>query len=362
MMLAARALLLSLVGTALACSSSNFDVSTGSSEDAGDDGQQTSETSGGDGDVDGAVDPCAADPSSAKFCVDVALESKSHPGYGGAAASSLGIDGKGIVYVALFDTDPAAATGTTSPTPKAVLQYPPPEKIGAEADVDKDLPLTLAGSAPPGKYWAIGYFADSKATRGSGSDAILPGDYVIVPPLDAMTKKVKWPTMTLSTGATARLDKPMKLRPVRRVDVALTETDSLRAQASANEMIHGDGPVMFALWDGSDLGGSATVVDAQYVKCVATKPKETNPPINVSFGTTVVDTHNITAILFDYNFDLKSGSNLLSPTKTGAAPAVATVSLGADQWTANTTVYLDKVIIPAPPATPDPLICPSTGG
>jgi hypothetical protein len=325
---------------ATACSSADFAVSgedsggTGSDSIATDDTGSSSTESG----VDAYVDPCAPEPGIAKFCVDVKLEHSDHPGYDATSgAASLGIDGKGIVYVSLFDKDPASdPMGGAAPVPKAVLQYPPAEHVDERADIDKSLPLTLAGRAAPGTYWVITQFADSEAKRGMGEAAVLPGDFVIVPNVNTTTRKTEYPKLTLTTGETGRVEQ--KLRPYRRVDVDMGVTGEFAGKAMTNTSIHGDGPVLFAIYDGDFNAKTPTILSLATFPCVAIHPAKIPPDRTpATFGTTVDGEHNLFAMLFDYTIDTKPTTygNIYTQTMSGGVTPIPKVNISATSWVSS---------------------------
>jgi hypothetical protein len=359
------ALSLLLGFAAIGCSSADFAVSGDDGGGTGNDSSATDDTggTGTEGGADTVVDPCAPEMGIAKFCVDVSLEHKDHPGYDATSgAGPLGIDGKGIVYVALYDKDPAAdLMGGPAPTPKAVLQYPPAEHVTDEADIDKSLPLTLTGRAPAGTYWVITQFADSKAKRGVGEAGVLPGDFVIVPSVDATTRRTEYPKLTLTDGTTGRSEQ--KLRPYRRVDVDLGAGPDVASQAMTNPTIHGDGPVLFAIYDGDfNAKPSPNILSVSLWPCAALKPSN-NPPIraSASFGTTVDGEHNLFAVLFDYKTDIKATTqgNIYTQTVSGMLAPIPKVNISSTSWVSSTKTDVTAIYYPydASAAVSDTLTC-----
>lgn len=343
-----------------ACSSADFAVGPEDGATSGDDSIATDDTgSTSEAAVDAYVDPCAPEPGSAKFCIDVKLEHSEHPGYDAASGSpSLGIDGKGIVYVSLFDKDPALdAMGGPAPVPKAVLQFPPADHVGDEADIDKDLPLTMTGRAAAGTYWVITQFADSKATRGMGEAGVLPGDFVIVPNVNTSTRKAEYPKLTLTNGTTGRSEQ--KLRPYRRVDVDVGITAELATKAMTDPSIHGDGPALFAVYDGDFNIKTPTILSVATFPCLAIHPA-TIPPLrtNARFGTTVDGEHNLFAMIFDYTIDTKSGTkgNIYTQTVSSMGP-IPKVNISATSWVSTATANFASVYFPYDEGGTDSLTC-----
>jgi len=327
----------------VACSSANFDLPPSPEADSGN-GTDTASADTQtpppvDVGVDTAIGPCPTSPSEATFCVGVSLP-VNRPGYGaGSGAVDLGIDGSGVVFVYLYDKDPGADT-TGRTTPIAILQYPPETKIGSEANVDKDFPVRVTGSAPAGTYWVAASFQDSKAPRDAGLAALLPGDFQLVPV--ALDKKAIYPKVTLEKGKAGTLD--VLLRPRRRIDAKLSSAGLLPYTASTNPTIHGDGPVLFALYDGDLLAGTGKFVDFAYVPCGVLPLKPGAPPSMVSFGAAIDAQHKLFGEIFDY--EVPSTPDGTAPG-TIAAPLtgtdVAIVTPVEKSWIATTDVKFTDV-------------------
>jgi hypothetical protein len=361
MVLHARAFLLACVTPVLACSSSDFAVGALNADAQSDD---TATVDGLPVD-DTSTDPCRDEPGVAKFCVDIELAQKEHPPYDGSSGSSaLGIDGKGVVYVALFDKDPSGtiADRAVQVAPKAVLRYPPAERVGETADIDTDLPRTMVGSAPPGEYWVITAFQDSEAPR--DGRPVLPGDFVVVPGATSDGKTL-YPKMTLVEGKAVSITQ--KLRPLRRVDVNLGVAPGLAAEAKANASIKGSGPVLFALYDG-EWGAKPTVLSAEFVPCQDfTLQGAVVPRKRLSFTTTVDGSHNLIAALFDYGPTSEAGNEfpyrgtLITETNSNAPVpgSVPKLAISTTSWTSDASfVDLVGVHLPYTVSPPnDPLTC-----
>jgi hypothetical protein len=339
-----------------ACSSASFDMpaapvtDSGNGSDAADVPLVPDEAG-----ADAALAPCPTSPDEATFCVGVSLPT-SRPGYGpSSGATSLGLDGAGVVFVYLFDKDPGAST-TGGTAPIATLQYPPATKIGSEVHVDKDFPVRVSGSAPPGTYWISASFQDSKTARDAGLSALLPGDYVLAP--TTLDKKAIYPKVTLEKGKAGTLE--VLLKPRRRVDVNLSSAGLLPYTASGNPTIHGDGPVLFALYDGDLLAGTGKFVDVSYVPCATLPLKSGVPATTVSFGVTLDAQHEIFAELFDYEVPTTpdgSAQGTISTPLSGADVAVVTPV--ETSWIATADLKFTDIwsAYPATSDKPDPLHC-----
>jgi hypothetical protein len=349
------ALLLAFAASSVACSSASFEVSGAPGDDSGttlDDSATNGETA-----TDTAVDPCAPEDGVAKICVKIAIEG-GHPPYDSASgAESLGIDGKGTFFVALFDKDPAIDLGGAAPTPVSLLQYPEVGSDKKEANIDGSVPTLTGRVTKPGTYWVITQFADAKAMRGTGESAVLPGDFVIVPSVDAKTRKAAYPKVTLEAGSTGNVEQ--KLRAYRRVDVDLTTTAELRSSVAMNGNVHGDGPVFFAVFDG-DIS-SPTLLSVGTAPCVNVHVHDIGGgTAKASFGTTVDGGHNLLAVLFDYKTDLNADGNFFTQTDPKATiHPVPKVNISATSWTSSTSAQFVSVPSPnAPSATiTDPFVC-----
>ncbi len=359
-------LLASLLGSLSACSSSDFAVApSDSASDGG--GAGDSSAPGNDAAIDTApADPCAPEDGVAKFCVDVALEREEHPSYDASSgATGLGIDGNGIVYAYLYAKDPGASTGP-KPSPVALLQYPPPEKIGQEVNVDTGLPLTLTGQAPPGEYWIVAGFQDNKTRPRTAEIPALAGDFVVVPGATREGNAI-YPKMRLELGKTARA--VAKLKPYREVSVSVRLTLGLNTEAGKpGSTIHGDGPILFAVYDGelSTDPSTATVLSADIRPCIDTMAGSISPGAKTVFGTTVDGEHKLLAALFDYQLPTEQdGPNpfpgvgtLLSPLVSSATLPIPKVNISSSSWVSTAEVSLDSVPFPSASTAPDPFTCP----
>jgi len=351
------AVLLSLPVLLFACSSSNFEVSE-TPDALVDDTASGSDTASSEASSDTAVDvvpdKCAPEEGKAKFCIEVKLARPEHPPYNAASgAVGLGLDGKGKVFVALYDKDIAIGPGPAL-TPKAVITYPPDTDVGGEVDVDKDLPTTIVGSAPAGLYNVISIFEDNlKVDRGSGSKSTLPGDFVLVP--EVKDRGLVYPKMKLSVGTTQKVT--VELRPWRRLTVSVGIGSELKTVATTNPTIHGDGPMLLGLFDSADpISNTTPFLTLDDAPCVATNI-QTIPSLKaVNFGTTIDGGHNMFLALFDYTATPFPGRGTLVSKLSGAYPRI---EISKDTWTASATADLVSVAEGAQPTgTPDPLVCP----
>lgn len=353
-----RSALLSLACLA-GCSSSEFQVANDDAGDSATIGSETatetalSETSVEETiPVDTKPDPCAEDPSKAKFCIEVKLSGE-HPGYGGGEATELRIDGKGRVYILLYDKDPLDATPASPAKIVASIPYPPDTDVGAQVSVD-DLPVTIPGTiAAPGSYTAVAFFADSTKMRGTGDTGILPGDFVTVPTAAGTT--FSYPKLDVKLGKTVKVTMP--IRAVRGVTLTLKPTAALKTKGAT---VHGDGPVLFGLHDGTDVTGSTAWHQLNTVGCVDLDVDAFAPRSqDVTFNTVADTTHNIFAAIFDYSSTDPAfpGQGTLVSAQSGALPKLV---ISKDLWTAKASVDLIDVAFGAVPiGTPDKLTCPA---
>lgn len=323
-----------VVAVASGCTSANFNVAPGGGGDGGD-----SAISGGDvlddtPPAETPVDPCAPVAGVAKFCVKIA-GAAAHPGYDSTSnADKLGVDGRGVVKVYLFSSDPGLKTPGLLPA--ATITYP----SSGEISIDKDVPLTIDDAAPEGTYWFFVTFQDSTAPRGSGAEVASPGDFILVPTVEG--EKEVFPQVTLTKGTTQSTDIPL-LRPVRRVDADVVVGTKLHLDASANPNIHGDGPMQFLLYDGDLSGGfkTANFVDIAYSKdCINVNPKVA-PTVPVSFGVAVDGSHKLFAALFDYAIPSSAdypGKGTMYTAAVGTE--VPFINIGTTTWTTPVLVKL----------------------
>ncbi|MBI2388394.1 MAG: hypothetical protein HYV09_02145 [Deltaproteobacteria bacterium] len=333
----------------LACSSSNFEVSP--IEDASvDDGQTTDDGAP----ADSAPDKCAPEEGKAKYCIEVKLAFPEHPPYDATSgAAGLGLDGRGKVWIAAYDKELTVGPGGAPPTPKTVIQYPPDTEVGAEVAVDKDLPVVISGSAPAGTYHMIAGFADNlKADRGTGTKGVLPGDFVVVPGVAA--GKLAYPKMTLVDGETAKVT--IELRPYRRLSVAVRVSTELKTKATAQPTVHGDGPLLFGMFDGGDpIGASTAWLTLDDAPCIDTNIQGIPTEKTANFGTTVDGGHNVFLALFDYTAEPFPGKGTLVSKLTAPYPRI---EISKATWTASAAIDLVDIAYSAQPTgTPDPLAC-----
>lgn len=332
----------------LSCSSSNFEVPA--TEDAATDG----ETTGDGAPVDAAPDKCAPEEGKAKYCIEVKLASPEHPPYDAASgAAGLGLDGKGKIYIAAYDKELTVGPGGAAPTPKTVIEWPPATEVGAEVAVDEDLPLVISGSAPAGTYHLIATLADNlKTDRGTGTKGLLPGDFVVVPGVSG--GKLAFPKMTLVTGETAKVT--LELRPYRRLSVAVRISTELKTKATTQPTVHGDGPLLFGMFDGGDpIGASTAWLTLDDAPCIDTNIQGIPTEKTVNFGTTVDGGHNVFLALFDYTAEPFPGKGTLVSKLTAPYPRI---EISKSTWTASAPIDLVDIAYSAQPTgAVDPLTC-----
>jgi hypothetical protein len=354
-----RRALFTVVWLAWGCSSSDFSVNPNNTEDSstssetGDTDITTNDSTAMDSvPVDTKPDPCAPDPAKAKFCITVS-KGADHPAYTTEEATRLKLDGKGRVYVFVYDKDPYEFKDAV---PVATIPYPPDTDVGAEVNIDADFPLTIIGSvATPGTYTVVALFTDSTIMRTKGAGGVLAGDFVSIPTVTGM--KLTYPTMALSIGKTATV--PMALRPVRSVTMTLTPSAGLKDKGPT---VHGDGPVLFALTDDLALSGTTKWLHFETGGCADVDIDAFAPRSqDVTFNTLVEGAHNVFAAIFDYSATdpgFPGRGTLISPQATGTLPKV---DIKKENWTAKVSVPLidlaygvetvaaDKLTCPAPP-------------
>ncbi len=339
------ALFLSFVASA--CSSgSDFQVAsdTGSTDDAATTDSLVT------GDADAGVDPCADEPGKAKFCVTVNAEVG--PAYT-SAATSLGLDGKGLLKVYLYDKDPSTGTKEAPIPPVATLRY---GAIGEKLAIDK-LPVTLVDSvAKSGTYWVIGSFADAERPETDGANRV--GDFVSVPlAYDKKTAKATWAKLDMVVGKTTRQN--LKLYPLRRVDLELRVGKEISDMlATGKYLANGDGPLLVMLYDGV-LGGAGEAVQfGDVIPCVTTKPKELAPkPVPVSFLTAVTGSHNVLTGLVDFPGDGFPNRGTFLCDYAGTT--IPKIDIKGSEWVASATVRLITIYDAYEAADPviDTLVC-----
>ncbi len=318
------------------CSSSSFTIAPGSDSGVGTD--SAVEDVGGDT----AVDPCQAVADRATFCVQVAKVG-AHPTYDLASgAGSLGLDGKGVLRVFLFSSDPSVSP---TPAPAATITYP---KSGT-LDIDADLPVTIADSLPEGNYWFQVAFEDNPTRAKTSPEPILGGDFTTVPSVDPETRKSVYPSKTLVKGKAEVV--PVTIQPLRLVSTSMQVTKELHDLAKLNANIHGDGPTIFVLYDG-------VITDKKFISaaygspdCVWINPVEA-PSVTVNFTTVVTGSHKMLGVLFDYETAFAAadfpgrGSIVTSTGEAGTRPA-PTVTISDSSWTASANAdmaFVNKAI------------------
>ncbi len=346
-----RSLLLSALA-ALGCSSSEFKVSV--NEDSATDPDTGTTTADSDVDSGSVVEdapveapppgPCEAEDGKTKYCLTVnALGT--HPAYGTGDATELGIDGKGKLYVLLYDKSPGVGV-----LPVKTIVYPTGDTPLA---VDEGFPAKIVGQLDtPGSYYAVAFFADSDKMRGTGSDGVLPGDFVTMPKLSGM--EYVYPKLSFVQGKV--LTSVLEVRPLRRLTVTFTAKTTLKSYGPS---VHGDGPVMFGLTDASEINSSTGWLHLETRGCVDLAiDSTTSVPGQVSFPVAVEGKHNAFAVVFDYSTnkpEFPGQGSLISP-QSGTLPSV---TIDPAKWTSFGSVEMTSLAIgPVTGGTPDPLTCP----
>lgn len=344
------ALTFSGLGLALGCSASSDFVVGG--EDTGGTGSDADTDSGSPGDATpDAPDPCADEAGKAKFCLTVTAETG--PGYAGDVAAKMGLDGKGLLRVYLYDKDPATATKEAPILPVATLRY---GAIGEKIGIEK-LPVKIVDSvAKAGTYWVIGSFADADRPEADGTARA--GDFLSQPTSYDTKGKPSWLKLEVTAGKTTK--ETLKLYPMRRLDlelrIAAPVVDAIKAgKVQAN----GDGPVLVMVYDGVLGGAGEKVHFGDLIPCVATNPKVglTPSPVYTSVLTPVTGAHNVFAGLVDFPGDGFPNRGTFLPDLSGAT--VPTVDIKSSEWAASTTVRFTTIYDGYAPADPvvDTLVC-----
>lgn len=348
----ARSVLLSALA-ALGCSSSQFQVSINEDSASADPDTSTTTT---DGEVDSGIvvedapveapppGPCDPEDGKTKYCIGVKTLGV-HPAYGTGDAAELGIDGKGKLYVLLYDKSPGPGV-----MPIKTIVYPTGDTM---LNVDEGFPAKIVGTLDtPGEFFAVAFFADSDKMRGTGSDGVLPGDFVTMPKLSGM--EYVYPKLSFVQGKVA--SSTLEIRPLRRLTVTFTAKTTLKSYGPS---VHGDGPVMFGLTDAMDINMSTGWLHLETRGCVDLEvDSTTSVPGQVSFPVAVEGKHNAFAVVFDYSTnkpEFPGQGSLISP-QSGSLPSV---TIDPAKWTSFGSVEMTSLAIgPVMVGTPDPLTCP----
>lgn len=334
----------------LGCSSSEFAVGATDTDPEVAVADSAVTPDGDEASVDATPDPCAPEPGKSKFCLAVKVLGEHPPYDSGSGASDLKIDGKGKLYIVLFDKDPLSVPdGMPAAVPIETITYP---SDAAELDIDKDLPMKLPLTASkPGIYSALAFFADSTKVREKGDKAVLPGDFVILPTVSGMT--FSYPKLTLAEGKTSQAE--MGLRAVRAATLTLTAHPDLKKYPT----VHGDGPVLFGLHDSAAITSSTAWIQLSTGGCVDLDVDAFSPKAQqVTFGTTADTAHNIFAAVFDYSADKPEfpGKGTLISAQSGVMPRL---EISKTAWTASANVELkDLAFAPMEVTAVDTLKCP----
>ena len=327
---------------ALSCTSANFNTAPAGPGD--DTGVGPADTTG----TDGATDPCAPIPGIAKFCINVA-KVDAHPGYtAGSGFDALGLDGIGRLKVYLYNEDPGDPT-RKAVAPIVTIAYPSGD---GTLDIDKDLPVAIASSAPEARYWFTVVFEDNDAATRPDTYAAVPGDFIVVPPV--VDNKLVFPEVTLKQGETQSV--PVSLKPIRQVTATVQASKALVALAkSTRPEIHGDGPMAFLIYKG-DLGATATYIDLAYTRCIDLGVKGLAETVPISFGTILSEgSYHVLGVLFDYDYPTPTGGkndfpgkgSIVSPIADGPLEKVSVIDVVGARWL--TTTNVDMVDVPAAP-------------
>lgn len=345
-------LALALPATVACSSTSDFVVGgddTGTTNDGGSDLGD-----GADAPAETAVDPCVDEAGKAKFCLTINAESG--PGYTSDVAAKMGLDGKGLLRVYLYDKDPSLGTPSAPIPPVATLRY---GAIGEKVGIDK-LPVKIVDSvAKPGTYWVIGSFADADRAETDGEPR--PGDFLSQPLAYDTKGKASWLKLDVAMGKTTK--ETVKLYPMRRLDLELRLAASVVETIKAGKVqANGDGPVLVMVYDGILGGAGEKVLSGNLLPCVATNPKSglTPTPVNLSLLTAVTGKHNVFAGLVDFPGDgFPNRGTFLSDTSDAVGSTIPTVDLKSSDWSAAATVRLTSIYDPYLPTDPivDTVVC-----
>ncbi|MFI5302732.1 MAG: hypothetical protein ACHREM_31975 [Polyangiales bacterium] len=283
------------------------------------------------GSVDGGA-PCPPSTTSGKahLCVTVGVGT---PGPAAAIdATSLGIDGTGVLVVGLAGVASGPPTADTKYTAFAEL---PSVASGATLHV-ADLPKTVEIDVEPGTYYVAAAFRDS-APFDRKTAAV--GDYV-----QPVLSGAGLPTVTAIAGV-GQSAPPITLAPVRGVDATFQLGAALSFPGS------GAGPLVARMTE----SGSTNVAALAAFECVDLA--YAGPKTVRLFLTSDASDFEVRAALFDYAKDLTDPGVLtwLDPMATIASVPVGSICEGLKekavhvylppgQWlAAPVDVYLDDV-------------------
>jgi hypothetical protein len=322
---------------ALACGGCG-DEFTSASSSSSDGGATTGDT--------GVLTECPTTPSAGTFCVDVSAEGRV-PAYGDAVASAMQLDGKGTVFVYLYDKDPGVELGVA---PAAVLQYP--KTIGEEITTS-NLPVTVSGTATAGTYWFAVAFHDTPASARKTATSTVGGDFVNQPSVDAQ-KRLQYPKVTLTSGSSERV--PVRIKPVRRIDaVVRSALDTVTAQKPTT---NGNGPMLLILFEG-DFAQTNIFNGLAIEDCIDVKPKVLPPTrVGVQIPTVATGSQKIMGLLYDWKTPGPGESNILTGGTLVTQTSGVSVNIDEDKWLATADIPLTQVVpFSTPPPASDPLVC-----
>lgn len=315
------------------------DIHLTGSADAG--GDQASDDSGDEGGP-----ACTPVSSAGTLCATVQLDSSaSIPDYTSTGAQTLGINGVGTVAVLLFDKDPGDPTNRDL-LPKAVLQSP-----NAGAVKMADLPVSVVGTAPAGKYWAFAVFEDGgpnpatrNGTRGKGRGVALPGDLAQV--AMAGPAGVVYPQVTLGNGNATMA--ALNLRPMRALSLTLQPSLALVQQAKGNASIAGDGPATVYVYQGSFVNNSAVIDDFGLYGCIdlGLQSMPMNPTVTMGVLATGSSDQLFAAV---YDYDLPTDTNPLPAGVVSSDPNGTPITIDPASWItmSNLAITTDPFPVPA---------------
>lgn len=276
-------------------------------------------------DAAGDAGACVSPDGNPVFCVTVSVAG-GHPGYDGAAApTELGIDGKGIVHLYVYDKSPF---GTDGGGAKVVLQIPYPAD-GSEVSIDA-LPATfIAKPSAPGKYFFIAVFQDAKGSR----------EFINARPGDFISPMVRPVAADVAAGQGANV--ALAIEAMRGIPLEVG-VDRAALGVAANR-VKGYGPSVIATFDGAfsldNLQGF------QYGPCLDVQGTLHQYPV---IATQLVGKHRVALFLSDYQSQAGfPAPGTLYNGKGGAELTFTGANIGADM-----TIDAAQWVMPANSLTP----------
>jgi hypothetical protein len=331
--------------TALGCSSTDFKVSGGDSGTTATDSETTTDSledsvvvhddSPPDAPPPG---PCDPEPGQTKYCFTVTAAA--HPDYDTTASTELGIDGKGKLFVVLFDKDPFIAGAKAIKT----ITYPSDTMDMAHTD----FPVKLQGVLDtPGPYSVMAYFADSEKIRGEGR--LLAGDLAV--PVKFTGKVPAYPTFAFTNGMVESA--PIELKPLRRAKVIINAKAALKDFSTT---VHGDGPVILGVTDATTITDASTWLHYAQRGCVDLQIQSGVPTPQIAYFPIFGDgSRNIFVGVVDYSTTKVAwpGQGTLITPLTGAGVP----KLDLSGWLPTATIEVQNIAHGAADGTGD-LTCP----